>query len=112
MEDTSGVTTSADALILLELSTGTSRRIIIPRPGTGGVGISPDVRYLAATPDDQSSSQLIFIASRLNEKIQLPFEERAALDIVCNADGAEIGVPWFPDAGDIWRKGVTARRYA
>jgi hypothetical protein len=33
--------------------------------------------------------------------------ERAVLDIVYDISGAEVGVPWFADAGDIWRKGVT-----
>lgn len=101
-----GVTTSGEALILLEPATGASRRIVIPRAGMAGFSISPDLKYLAVAASDQSTSQPDFYDIETSEKITPPLEERAALDIVCDATGAEVGVPWFAEAGDIWRKGV------
>jgi uncharacterized caspase-like protein len=101
-----GVTTSADALVLYEHSTDQFHRVVIPRQGTGGFSFSPDLKYIAVSPEDQSASQPDFYILETGERVEPPLEERAALDIVYDMSGAEVGVPYFPDAGDIWRKGV------
>lgn len=100
-------TTSTDALLILDIQTKAVTRIQAPRVGTSGLSFSPDERFVAVVSDDWSSNQPIAIEIATGQRVTLPYDQRPIIDIVHNLEGEEVGPPWLPDAGDLWRKGVT-----
>jgi len=102
-----GLTSSSDGVIILDVASGQSRRIKVPRVGTSGLSFSPDGSKIAVTPEDGSSSQPVIRDVANGEPVVLPFTNAAILDTVHSRSGEEVGTPWLPDSGDIWRTSVT-----
>lgn len=100
-----GVTTSSDAVVVLDVGSGAAKRIPVPRVGTSGLSFSPDGDLIAVVSEDTSNSQPAFRSTATGEEVKLAYEKGAILDTVHSPAGEEVGTPWFPDAGDIWRKG-------
>jgi uncharacterized caspase-like protein len=101
-----GVTTSSYVTLVLDIATANVVRVEAAPAGTGGLGFSPDGRFLATASSDNSNSLPGAYDLQTGQAVQLPFNAAPIPDIIYDASGAEVGAAYYSDVGDMWRRGV------
>lgn len=99
-----GMTTSSENLVVVDTASGNASRVPMPRSGSAGYAFSPDGKSIAVISGDQSETTIEVIDLATGVAAKPSVANFVDLDRVHQPDGTDVGLVWFDDAGDIWRK--------